>query len=391
MDKIIDLTQELDLVDCFDNRYISQIPPEKLTEFFKILYKTSSPNSLEIKIPDRYQEVVIDDKYLGKDTNFFYYDEIDYNNKWQLPNIDFYNFNSKPYRNENKQTCVMPFCEERNGSYVIFSDYQLRLPCFLGLTAWETNPLWLQFMYTSFGEQYRQDLLNVRSFYRQYYTAKEQAKINYGISKMEEYYFPNGYTIKKTGKTFIENAPAELATQFHWYHSDNKPNVIKVTNFQTLKNEDIPEENKDYRGATILTREKNEHTGEHIVSKKEYQARQPRVFYENGEHIVKYPKKNGPIEEHKFEFNDFSYNVTKNNQYETTMDDPTTENVAMWRGVMYSAFGEPYKQAILDMEQQKIEEYLKAFDNETLEIEQIFQSFGQDNNLLPNNLQTQEQ
>ena len=135
------------------------------------------------------------------------------------------------------------------------------------------------------------------------------------LDKMEEYYFPNGYTIKKTGKTFIENAPAELATQFHWYHSDNKPNVIKVTNFQTLKNEDIPEESKDYRGATILTREKNEHTGEHIVSKKEYQARQPRVFYENGERIVKYPKKNGPIEEHKFEFNDFSKSKGKVNSF----------------------------------------------------------------------------
>ena len=382
MDKIIDLTQELDLVDFFDNRYISQIPPEQLCEFFKILYISSSPQSLEIKMPDRYQEVVIDDKFLGKNTNFFYHDDIDYNNKWKLPNIDFYSFNTKPYRNEFKQTCIMPFCEERNGSYVIFSDYQLRLPCFLGLTAWETNPLWLQFMYLNFGEQYRLDLLNTRSLYRQYYSAKEQAKINYSINKIEEYYAPNGYTIKKTGKTFIENAPADLATQFHWHHNDNKPNVIKVTNFQTLKNEDIPEDKKDYRNATILTREKNEHTGEHIISKKEYQSRQPRVFYENGERIVKYPKKNGPVEEHKFEFSDFSYNVIKNGNYEITMDDLTNENIAMWRGVMYSAFGEPYKQAVIDMEQQKVDEYLKAFDNETLEIEQLFESFAQNTNLI---------
>ena len=382
MDKVIDLTQELNLEDFFDKRYISQIPPEKISEFFKILYTSSSPNSLEIKMPDRYQEIVIDDKYLGKDMSFYYYDEIDYNNKWQFPNIDFYNFNSKPYRNENNQTCIMPFCEERNGSHVIFSDYKLKVPCFLGLTSWETNPLWLQFMYTQFGEQYRQDLLSVRNIYRQYYTARENAKIEYGLSKMEEYYLPTFAPLEKTGKTFIESAPVDLASQFHWYHGDRNPNVIRVTNFQTLKSDDIPEENKNYAGLTILTREKDEHTGESIISRKEFQDRQARVFYTNGERIVKYPKKNGPVVERKFEFSDFSYNVSKDGGYGTTMDDQTKDNVAMWRGVMYSAFGEPYKQAVIELEQQKIIDYLESFDQETFEIEQIFQSFGQDTNLL---------
>ena len=67
------------------------------------------------------------------------------------------------------------------------------------------------------------------------------------------------------------------------------------------------------------------------------------------------------------------------------------ENDYIWRGCMYSYFGEEYMEAVKDLESKKINDYIENFDQQTIKIKEMFSSFSQKDNLISSSEDEMEQ
>lgn len=254
---------------------------------------------------------------------------------------------------------------------IYFSDFTLRKNKDFGMLSWPTwvvDPDYLVFMIRKFGLEYTNQLFNTRKAYRAYYITKERALKSECMRLMEENQHPIlglKDRLVKTTERFIDSITEDVLRAFHyWYQWE--PYIIDVTNFQSLKNEDISPENKDSCGRTILRRFKYGRDEKGLYSIEEWQARQELTQRNsNGEYVKYYPKKNPPVNQRKKYFGDFVFNDGYINENILLSNSVERIKYGEWTGIMYSAFGEPYRIAFEGTFDDRLQKWVRNFDGTT--------------------------
>jgi len=373
----LSLDEDLSFEAFCDQRFINQVPEDELKEFAKLHYvqTNNAYNDIEVSqdVFRRGSRFEVDKKHMNKDIYAYcIYDDVSRNNQWELPSVHI--GHSLCYKVRDYEL-IGQECDPYtsiNYNYIThkhytFSDFTMYKPKYF-FNSWEFDPAFFMFMYKKFGDKYVDAYLEKRNMYRAYWLSKETAKRDEAIRLMEEnvpvFEVPK---LTKTTDTFIESTPIEMAKLFHMVQVSGEPWVIDVTNFQTLKNEDIPEDKKRYGNNTRLRRIKYQKKDGNLESFEEYQWREQKYKYdwENKKSIPYYPKKNPPVKSKKFQFRDFDYTINEGDLPTKLTPDDTTHK---WTGLMYAAFGENYRQAYTKTFDDKITEFTNQFDAETIKI-----------------------
>lgn len=371
----LDFSKELEFEDFCDKKYISQIPEDELISFARrfFLHKKGK-NCVEVSSREYNNSgVELDESYLDKDLIIYYVRDIHKGNQWHLPEVEIRYLHCQPRRDwfgddNNKVYAYFDYGTSRFALH-IFSDFTISKPGFI-FNTWSFEPSYFMFMYRKFGEEYCNSLLERRRVFRAYYLTRERAKRDNAIKLMKENALMSGIKpVPKTTETFIGSATTEMIKRFHLLQVRGEPWVIDVTNFQTLKNEDIPEENKDNMLRTMLRRIKPFNQDGHWGSIEEYQWREQKVDWNGEEYIRYYRRKNNPVQKRKYEFDDFSLKLNDSDWYYRG----DFERLSVWTGIMYSAFGEEYYQAYKKTFDDKIDKFIGEFDAETIKIIEIIQ------------------
>ncbi len=382
--KTLDLDKDLELIDFYDNKYVAQLSDDRIIDFLRKKHEILCSDSIEVFPNEDSNFISVDSGLIYKKRDFYWIDRnIKRGWQYQLPEITTHEQAAIPLRREGSDLVgfYMDY-EDMNSNRYMISDFSINRPMYFGFCLWDnTDTLWIGYMYNNFGEDYRKDLFNTRKIYRDYYIAKEKAKIKACVNAMTDYAAGSFYNKHKTEDTYVASGDISIVEDFFALNDSRFNNIINVTNFQCLKNENIPDDKKDHCQRTILIRRKiNADRGE-LTAVEEYQARMPKSLYINGQFELRYPKKNDEVLKNEYRFDDYTLVINKSG-YENCYNKCNEAIVQLWRSVMYRHFGEEYMQSMLEIENEKIDKYISSFDKETSDIGDIFESFSINENLI---------
>ncbi len=398
-------TFKMKFEDFCDFRFVDRLSDKELKDFARNSFKNKFGGELDIKFievdPEAWldcEDVIISRE--DKDCTFIIYSIKLRRDEEPDEDDDFYCFyKPKPPEveirhyvaevveyfdwHDQKQECVIGLKEMYSESESIyFSDFTLRKNKNFGIITWPTWVIdadYLIFMTRKFGLEYTNQLFNTRKAYREYYIHKENAVKNECVRIMQENTHPifglKTSLVKFTDK-FIDCTPEEVLRAFHYWHNW-EPHVIDVTNFQSLKNEDISPENKDRCGRTVLRRFRYGKDDKGMYSIEEWQVRQEMTKRNaNGEYVKVYPKKNNPVHQNKRYFCDFVFGDGDQNEGVLMNESVDRLKYGEWTGIMYSAFGEPYKKALENSFEEKLIKWLRDYDGTTYVLIQFLDGLG---------------
>ena len=399
-------TYKMTFEDFCDFRFVDRLSDEELKDFVRNSFKKKYGSALDIKFIEVDPEAWLDCKDViinreDKDCTFIIYsinlrrdEEPDEDDdcysfyKQQPPEVEIMHYVAEVAEffewHFDVNECGVSLREmysERESVY--FSDFTLRKNKDFGMISWPTWVIdadYLIFMTRKFGLEYTNQLFNTRKAYREYYIHKEKEIKSECVRLMKENTHPilgvKSGLVKTTDK-FIDSTPEEVLRAFHyWYKWE--PHIIDVTNFQSLKNEDISPENKDRCGRTILRRLRFGKDNNGMYSIEEFQSRQETTrINANGEYVKVYPKKNNPVHQDKRYFRDFVFGDGDLNESILMNESVDRLKYSEWTGIMYSAFGEPYQKALEKTFDDKLLKWLRNYDGTTYVLTQFIDSLGQ--------------